>query len=516
MRGPAEPVRKVVIVGGGTAGWMAAAAISRTIQHHFCEIHVVESSEIGIVGVGEATIPPIVQMNELLGIDEDEFIRKTQATFKLAIQFVDWMGPGTRYFHPFGQFGFYMGPLAVQHYWRRLQAEAGGAAGDLMDYSITAQAALAGKFARQFPIPNLRGNIAYAFHFDASLYAAYLRERAEAQGVTRHDRKIVGHRLAEDGFVEAVLFEGGDSMEADFFIDCSGFRGVLIEQALGTGYDDWTHWLPCDRAVAMPSELMPELPPFTRSTALSAGWQWRIPLQHRTGNGVVYCSQFMSDDEAGTTLAANLPTAACGDPRFLKFTTGRRKLAWNKNVLAIGLASGFLEPLESTSIHLIQTAIEKLIDLFPDRSFRQADIDFYNRATALEFEQVRDLIIFHYSANGRTDSEFWKMCRERDIPDTLKARIELYKGYGRVFRGQDELFSPVSWTSVFEGQDMHAEGFDPLAAGMPIERIHKVLEQTRELVARGVEAMPRHADFVAQIRGSAGAAGAGRQAVHSG
>jgi tryptophan halogenase len=507
MRDATGPLDKIVIVGGGTAGWMAAAAISKFINGRPCEIHVVESSEIGIVGVGEATIPPILQMNKLLGIDEDEFIRKTKATFKLAIQFVDWMGPGTSYLHPFGQFGFSMGPLAVQHYWRRLHIEAGAAAGALLDYSIPAQAALAGKFQRQFPIPNLRGNLAYAFHFDASLYAAFLRERAQAQGVIRHDRKIVGHRLADDGFVEALLFEGGDSMEADFFIDCSGFRGVLIEQALDTGYEDWTHWLPCDRAVAMPSERMPELPPYTRSTARRAGWQWRIGLQHRTGNGLVYCSQFMDDDEAGETLVANLPTAACGDPRFLRFTTGRRKLAWNRNVLAIGLASGFLEPLESTSIHLIQTAVEKLIDLFPDKSFRAADIDFYNRATALEFEQVRDLIIFHYFANGRDDSEFWKQCRELDIPDSLKARIELYKGYGRVFRTQDELFSPVSWTSVFEGQGLHAEGFDPLTAGMPIERIDSVLKQTRAMVAKAVEAMPRHADFVAGICGSVGAEG---------
>ena len=504
MRGPAEPIRKVLIVGGGTAGWMAAAALARMIQDRFCEIHVVESSAIGIVGVGEATIPPILQMNKLLGIDEDEFVRKTEATFKLAIQFVDWMGEGSRYYHPFGQFGFGMGPLSVPHYWRRLRAERGdAAAGSLDDYSLTSLAATAGRFQRQHPLLNGRGNVAYAFHFDASLYALYLRGLAEKLGVIHHDRKIVGHRLAEDGFVESVQFEGGDSLEADLFIDCSGFRGLLIEQALGTGYEDWTHYLPANRAVAMPSERIPELPGYTRSTARKNGWQWRIALQHRTGNGLVYSSDYASDDEAAETLVANLPTPAVGDPRFVRFTTGRRKQFWNKNVIAMGLASGFLEPLESTSIHLIQTAVEKLINLFPDKSFRQADIDFFNRETALEYEQVRDLIIFHYHKNGRGE-DYWRMCRDAAIPDSLKHRIELYQGYGRVFRREDELFSPVSWTAAFEGQGVHAAAPDPLTLGMPIDQIEAVLRQQREMFRRGVESMPAHADFVARIAAGGG------------
>ena len=501
MRDASGPLRKIIIVGGGTAGWMAAAALSKTLENRFCEIHVVESSEIGIVGVGEATIPPILQMNRLLGLDEDEFIRKTKATFKLAIQFVDWMGDGSRYFHPFGQFGFGVGPLALPHYWRRLKAERPDAAGELMDYSVTALASLADKFQRDFPDPRVRRKkVAYAFHFDASLYALYLREKAEAQGVIRHDRKIVGHRLAPDGFVEAVEFEGGESMEADLFIDCSGFRGVLIEQALKSGYDDWTHWLPCDRAVAMPSERIPELPPYTRSTARAAGWQWRIGLQHRTGNGLVYCSRYMSEDEAAATLVANLPTAAVGDPRPLRFVTGRRKMMWNKNVVALGLASGFLEPLESTSIHLIQSGIEKLLQLFPDRAFRKEDIDLYNKLTALEYEQVRDLIVFHYHANGRPEP-FWQECREAPIPDTLRERLDLYRGYGRIFRREDELFSVVSWTSVFEGQNHHAAGPDPLTAGMPLDRIERTLTQQRQIIANAVEMMPPHAEYVAGIAG---------------
>jgi tryptophan halogenase len=500
MRDASGPLRRILIVGGGTAGWMAAAALSKLLENRFCEIHVVESSEIGIVGVGEATIPPILQLNKLLGIDEDEFIRKTHGTFKLAIQFVDWMGDGSRYYHPFGQFGFGIGPLSVPHYWRRVLQERGAeSAGSLDDYSLTSTASTANRFQRQHPL--LKGNnVAYAYHFDASLYALFLRERAEAQGVVRHDRKIAGHRLADDGFVEAVVFDDGESMEADLFIDCSGFRGILIEQALQTGYEDWTHYLPCDRAVAMPSEPIPELPPYTRSTARRAGWQWRIAIQNRTGNGLVYPSAHLSEDEAASILIDNLPTPKLADPRFLRFTTGRRKKFWNKNVIAMGLASGFLEPLESTSIHLIQTAVEKLINLLPDRSFRQADVDFFNAETAREYEQVRDLIIFHYHANGRPEP-FWQQCRENPIPDRLRERIELYRGYGRVFRKDDELFSPVSWTAAFEGQNVHAESHDPLTLGLPLEQIESVLRRQREMIRNGVAAMPSHADYVAGIVG---------------
>ena len=501
MRDASGPLRKILIVGGGTAGWMAAAALSKVIQDRFCEIHVVESSEIGIVGVGEATIPPILQMNRLLGIDEDEFIRKTNGTFKLAIQFIDWMGDGSRYYHPFGQFGFNIGPLSVPHYWRRLKAERGEtASGSLDDYSLTSTASTANRFQRKHPLVQ-NGNLAYAYHFDASLYAGFLRERAESQGVIRHDRKITGHKLADDGFVEAVVFDDGGTMEADLFIDCSGFRGILIEQALNTGYEDWTHYLPCDRAVAMPSEPMPELPPYTRSTARQAGWQWRIAIQGRTGNGLVYPSAVLSEDKAAAILTQNLPTPALADPRFLRFATGRRRKFWNKNVIAMGLASGFLEPLESTSIHLIQTALEKLINLMPDRSFRQTDIDFFNAETAAEYEQVRDLIIFHYHANGRPEP-FWQQCRDAPIPDRLRERIELYRGYGRVFRKEDELFGPVSWTAAFEGQGIHAEGYDPLTRGLALDQIEASLAKQRDAIRRGVSSMPPHADFVAAIAGT--------------
>ncbi|HKU93187.1 MAG TPA: tryptophan halogenase family protein [Sphingomicrobium sp.] len=496
------PLRKIIVVGGGTAGWMAAAAISKLYQNPALEIHVIESSEIGIVGVGEATIPPILTMNGLLGIDEDEFVRKTRATFKLAIQYVDWMGPETKYLHPFGMYGFGGFPLALFHYWRRFRAERGEEAGTLWDYSLTSQAALAGKFQRRVPFANMQGNLAYAFHFDASLYARFLRGLAESNGVRRHDRKITGHKLDDEGFVEAVILEDGEAMEADLFIDCSGFRGLLIEGALGTGYEDWTHWLPCDRAVAMPSEFMPDIPPYTRSTARRGGWQWRIPLQHRTGNGIVYCSSAMSDDEAGSILSENLPAPATAEPRFLKFVTGKRKLFWNKNVVALGLASGFLEPLESTSIHLIQSGVEKLLKLFPDRSFREVDIDLYNRLTALEYEQARDLIVFHYFRNGRDDSEFWRSCRAMTPPDTLMARIDLFMGYGRIHRREDELFGDVSWASVFEGQDVQPSGPHPLTLGTPIDRIEDVLTRTREMIARGLAAMPSHPEFLVRACGA--------------
>jgi len=501
MLGDEGPIRRVVVLGGGTAGWMAAAAITKVLNRS-CEVHVVESSEIGIVGVGEATIPPIRQMNRLLEIDEDEFVRRTGATFKVAIRFVDWSGDGKGYFHAFGPIGFNPG-LALVHRWRRLLAEKPELAGGLEDYSVTAQAAHAGRFHRVFASGQAQRPVDYAFHFDAGLYAQFLRGLAERRGAVRHDRKVVGHEMAENGFVSALVFEGGDRIEGDLFVDCSGFRGLLIGGALGIGYEDWTHWLPCDRAVAMPSEIMPELPPYTRATAREAGWQWRIPLQHRTGNGLVYCSRFIGDEDAARILADNLPTPAVGEPRFLRFTTGRRRTFWERNVVAVGLSSGFLEPLESTSIHLIQTSIEKLLNLFPDRSFRQADIDYYNKVTALEFEQVRDLIILHYVANARVGQPFWDACREQQVPDSLKERIELFRGYGRLFRTEDELFSPLSWTAVLEGQGIHAARPDPLVSGIPIELVEGQLRQVRDFVSRGIAAMPAHADFVRQIAGPA-------------
>ncbi len=492
-------IRKLLIVGGGTAGWMAAAALARALGERRVEIVVVESEAIGTVGVGEATIPPILHLNQLLGFDENEFIRRTRATFKLGIEFVNWSAPGSRYFHPFGRYGADIDTLPFHQYWLRFRHEQGDAAGELSDYNLPTLAALAGKFCRPSADPkNTLSNLAYAFHFDASLYAGMLRDYAEGAGVRRQEGRIARVTMHENGFVRGVELEGGETIEADFFIDCSGFRGLLIEQALETGYEDWTHWLPCDRAIALPCANAGPPDPFTRSTAHAAGWQWRIPLQHRTGNGHVYSSACMSDDEAETILRAGLEGEALAEPNRLRFVTGKRRKFWDRNVLALGLASGFMEPLESTSIHLIQTGLSKLLNLFPDRDFHQADIDFYNRSTAIEYERIRDFIILHYHANAKAGSPFWDHCRTMALPDTLQEKLDLWRNHGRVFRIEDELFGESSWVAVLHGQGIEPRGYDPLADAMPAEKLRATLPRIREAIARGVAAMPSHADFIAR------------------
>ncbi|MGK6356779.1 tryptophan halogenase family protein [Sphingomonas sp. DT-207] len=490
-------IRKIVIVGGGTAGWMAAAALARTFASRQVEIALVESEAIGTVGVGEATIPPILQFNQLLGIEENEFVQRTNATFKLGIEFVDWKRPGERYFHPFGRYGADIDALSFHHFWLRLRAEAAGQAGALADYSLPTMAARSGKFCRPSADPkNTLANIAYAFQFDASFYAALLRDYAEKRGVVRHEGRVAEVPMHENGFVRGVRLEQGETIEADFFIDCSGFRGLLIEGAMQSGYEDWTHWLPCDRAIALPCTSAGPLTPYTRSTAHAAGWQWRIPLQHRTGNGHVYSSAFTSDDEAETILRANLDGEPMAEPNRLRFVTGRRRKFWNRNVLSLGLASGFMEPLESTSIHLVQTGIIKLLSMFPDRNFHQADIDFYNRITALEYEHIRDFLILHYHANERSEP-FWAHCRNMEIPDSLKEKLALWRNHARVFRVDEELFAETSWIAVLEGQGVQPRGYDPLADTMPAEKLHDLLPRIRAAIARGAEAMPRHEDFIA-------------------
>ncbi|QAY76711.1 tryptophan halogenase family protein [Sphingosinicella sp. BN140058] len=509
-----DPIRSIIVVGGGTAGWMAAAALSKQLENSPTSITLVESPEIGTIGVGEATIPPIIQMNQLLGLDEDEFVRETRATFKLGIEFENWGAIGERYMHPFGRYGGDIGTLDFHHYWRRLRALDPAAAGDIGDYSLPIMAARRGKFQRPEPNPrNVLSNIAYAFHFDAGLYAEYLRRQAEARGVVRHARRITDVALAGNGNVASVLLDGGERLAADFFIDCSGFRGLLIEGALGTGYEDWSHWLPCDRAVAVPSERAGPPPPYTRSTAQAGGWQWRIPLQHRTGNGYVYSSRCLSDDEAAAALLAGLDGAPLGDPRPLRFTTGMRRKFWNRNVLALGLAAGFMEPLESTSIHLVQAGLSKLFNLFPDRGFAEADIDFYNRSFREDWERIRDFLILHYHATRRDDSALWNHVRTMEIPGTLKAKLEVFASRGRIFRASDELFAESSWLAVLEGQGLRPTRYDPLADAMPEQVLRSKLSGLRAVIARGADAMPRHSQFIADHCAYAGPKASGTAAT---
>jgi tryptophan halogenase len=494
-----QAIQNIVIVGGGTAGWMTAIALSTTFNGR-ANIRVVESEEIGIVGVGEATIPMIQRFNRVVGIDENEFMRETMGSFKLGVEFVNWGKLGDRYMHGFGRLGQDLATVSFDQYWQKMRRL--GKAAPLEQYSITRMAAKANKFMpARHDVPNSPlADINYAYHFDASLYAKYLRKLSEQRGVKRIEGKIVRATQREpDGHIDAVELENGTRVEGELFIDCSGFRGLLIEQTLDTGYEDWTHWLPADRALAVPCESVAPLTPYTRATAHKSGWQWRIPLQHRTGNGHVYCSRFISDDEAASTLLANLDGKPLADPRLIKFNTGMRKLAWNRNVVAVGLASGFLEPIESTSIHLIQSTIQRLIDFFPDRGWSEIDRDEFNRQTRFEYERIRDFIILHYHLNQRTDSPYWLECANMAIPDTLRRKMDLYRSHGRVVRVDNELFSEVGWIQVFEGQNMPIEGYHPLVDAQSEEDIAEYLDGIRGVIAKCVEVLPSHDEYIAKV-----------------
>src|SRR3984885_9383028 len=440
---------------------MTAASLAKFLKALKVRIRLIEAEQIGTVGVGEATIPPIMEFIRGLGIDENDLIRRTKSTFKLGIEFRDWTRMGHSYMHPFGQTGFDMGPLAFSAYW--LKALRAGKAGRLEEYSLQAVAAFAGKFMRPVPAANspVVGST-YALLFDASLFARYLRNVAEAGGVERTEGRVKSVSLeSEDGFIDALTLDSGERVEADLYIDCSGFRGLLIEGALQTGYEHWNHWLPCDRAAAVPCERTGALSSYTRVTAKAAGWQWRIPLQHRIGNGYVYGSNFTSDTQAQEELLASIEGRALAEPLMLQFATGRRKRFWNKNCVAIGLSAGFLEPLESTSIHFIQRGIALLLSYFPDRNFNSADIDRYNKIVTSEYERVRDFLLLHYGSTERDDSEIWRYCRSIEKPDSLRERIELFQNFGRLIREDNELFPMQSWLYVLIGQNIMPQNDDP-------------------------------------------------------
>jgi tryptophan halogenase len=489
-------LKKIVIAGGGSAGWMTAAALSSLLDPKDVSITLVESDEIGTIGVGEATIPDIINFNRMLGLDEQEFMKATNATFKLGIEFVDWGRKGDNYVHPFSVHGVDMKGIDFHNYW--LHEHAGGVPHPIHDYSLCAVSARQGKFALPDPNPrSLLSHIRYAYHFDATLYARYLRAYAQARGVQRIEGKIKRVSQApESGNIDSLLLDGDRQIDGDFFFDCTGFRSLILGAVLGVPFVDWSHWLPCNSALAVPCRHAGPLLPYTRASARTAGWQWRIPTQQRTGNGHIYCREYISDDEATATLLANLDGEALAEPRQIRFTAGHRETFWSKNCIAVGLAAGFLEPLESTSIYLIQEGISRFISLFPDATLPDVVRNEYNRHMRTEFEQVRDFIILHFSATERDDTPFWNYCRTMSIPDTLKHKIELFREAARVFRYEEELFSKPSWVAVLLGQNIMPKQFDPIVASLPRTMVHESLESMRLAMAQAANAMPSHEEFI--------------------
>jgi tryptophan 7-halogenase len=490
--------RRVLIVGGGTAGWMAAAALSKSFGRHL-DIQLVESDEIGTVGVGEATIPPIKNFHLLLELDEADFLRAVNGTFKLGIEFLNWGRLGERYFHPFSAHGNDTWMAQFHHFW--VKARQQGQAGPLDEFSLEAMLSRAERFGQA---GERKAN--YAYHFDAGLYARLLRQMSEGLGVRRTEGKVVDVRLHPDtGFIESVRLDSGQDIEADLFIDCSGFRGLLIEQALQTGWEDWGHWLRNNSAIAVQTSSVSPPSPFTRATARSCGWQWRIPLQHRVGNGLVYSNNHMSDDAARKTLLDNVEGKPITEPRVIRFRTGRRLKQWNKNCVAIGLASGFLEPLESTSIHLIQNSIIRLIKLFPSRGIEQAEIDQFNREVKAEIEYIRDFIILHYHVTQRADSPYWNECRQMQVPESLLHKMALFSSGGKIFRDNNELFSEPSWIAVMIGQGIQPASYHPYVDTLSDADLAALMVRVRTAIAELVARQPAHHDYLVACCGPAAA-----------
>jgi tryptophan halogenase len=489
-------IRKIVILGGGTAGWMTAAALVKVNSPPQFGLTLIESDDIGIIGVGEATIPTIHWFNRLIDLSEVELLRETRTTYKLGIEFVNWNGDGSRYFHPFGRYG---GPHdASMFYHRWIRAKLAGAVPGHTNYSLTTQAARAGKFAPPSNDPNsILATLGYAYHFDASLYAAFLRRRCESRGVRRVEGKVTRvEQDPESGFLTALHTHRDERIEGDFFVDCSGLRALLIEGTLHTGFDDWSHWLPCDRALAVPSERVQDPIPYTRSTAQAAGWQWRIPLQHRTGNGMVYSSKFWSDEQAAAALHAHLDSPPLAQARPIRFVAGQRRKAWSKNVVAIGLSSGFLEPLESTSIHLIQSGIAKLLSLFPTRDCFPETAEQFNRVFAADVESIRDFLILHYHRTAGRPEPMWQHCQHMSLPESLTYKMAHFTHTGRIVLGTDELFKEASWFAVMLGQGLEPTDYNPLADSISPEENRAHLARIAEQISIALGTLPPHEAYI--------------------
>ena len=482
-------IQKVVVAGGGTAGWMAAASLAKLLGKTL-DITLIESDDIPTVGVGEATIPTLLTLHKLLGINEQEFMAEVNATFKLGISFENWRDLNEDYIHSFGFTGKDCWAAGFQHFW--LKGKRMGIAKDFGEYCGELVAAKQDKFAI---VP--KNMLNYAYHIDAGLYAKFLRKLAEKHGAKRVEGKIVDvTQNNESGFIEKLTLASGKVVEGDLFIDCSGFRGLLIEQTLHTGYDDWSHWLPMNSAVAMQTEITSDPIPYTRAIARDAGWQWRIPLQSRMGNGLVFCDRYMSDDQATQSLVDNVEGERINDPRVLKFKTGMRRKHWNKNCIAMGLSSGFIEPLESTSIHLIQRSVIRLMQMFPYDGIREPDVKEFNSQMEFEILNIRDFIVLHYHVTNRTDTPFWRFCRSMNVPDSLKHRIELFKQTGRVFQVPTELFGENSWTQVMLGQGLMPEQYHPIVNMMSDDELKNFLSGIDQTVTNLVGQLPSHKDFI--------------------
>lgn len=491
-----QQIKKVVIVGGGTSGWMSAALLQKVLGN-LITIELVESDQIGAIGVGEATIPPIRQVNEVLGIDEAEFIRETKATIKLAIQFEHWGKQNQQYFHTFGAPGKSLPFCHYHHLWVR--ANQLGLDDNLWAHDLNYHACMAGKFAK-LQVKDPLFEMKYAYHFDSGLYGQYLRKISEKMGVTRTEGLIEQVNLnPANGFVQSLTLQNQQVIEGDLFIDCSGFKGLLINQKLGTGFDDWGHWLPCNRAIAIPTERAEKTLPYTRSIAHAKGWQWQIPLQHRSGNGLVYSSRYSSDDEALNTLTTHLSTPSIADANLIQFKTGRTRKQWNKNVVAAGLASGFLEPLESTSIYMVQSAITRLLKLFPHQGIEPESVAEYNRQSKSEYEQIRDFIILHYHLNQRTDSQFWRDMQTMEVPERLTNKIAQFEKNGTLIHDEYDVFWEASWLQVLHGQGITPKDYHPLANQFEEAKLKSILENIRQNKQAPVAQMPSHDEFISMF-----------------